>query len=266
MQSVRYEGGRALTPQSEQPMPLLSIITVVFRDRDELSLLIANLTPFRSSEVELVIIDGGSNDGSLNVLQQHNADLDFWVSEPDSGVYDAMNKGISAARGKWILHINAGDRLLDLPLQTLHGLQDDADILCCRVECDTFIWIPRVNWTFRFQNLWQHQGTFYRRETHTGYDISYRVWADFAVNQRMVYEGRRVRTSDLVVARHQDGGLSSQRQWRHEEARSIRENYGRLHEMFFRFAFKPAQHVYHSLAKWRAQLKARAARPVHKSS
>ena len=114
----RYAGAyMSLEPNIEaQSQPLVSIIVVVFRDRDELVSLIDNLAPFRSSEVELIVMDGGSDDGTLDELTKNTGRIDKWRSERDQGIYDAMNKGLAAARGIYILHINAGDRVLTLPL------------------------------------------------------------------------------------------------------------------------------------------------------
>jgi glycosyltransferase involved in cell wall biosynthesis len=250
MQIERQEGGTRVRAGERSARPLVSIISVVFRDRDELRALIENLAPFRSSELEVVIVDGGSDDGSLDVLREHDASVDYWLSEPDRGVYDAMNKGLAAARGRWILHINAGDRLLFVPFERLRSLGDEADVLCCRVDCKHLMFIPRTNWTSRFQNTWQHQGTFYRLDAHEGYDTTYRVVGDFAANQRMIRQGRRAEISSDVVAEHFGGGLSDGNTWLHEESRSIRENFGRMHQIVHMTLFKPVRRVHRNLRMW----------------
>src|SRR5947209_5301914 len=163
----RYAGAyMSLEPNIEsQSQPLVSIIVVVFRHRDELVRLIDNLAPFRSSEVELIVIDGGSDDGTLDELKKNTERIDNWRSESDQGIYDAMNKGLAAARGTYILHINAGDRVLTLPLAELRShAERKTDVVCCRViEDGTHLFFPRNDWLLRFDNTWHHQGTFYRR-------------------------------------------------------------------------------------------------------
>jgi glycosyltransferase involved in cell wall biosynthesis len=211
--------------------PLVSIIVVVYRDREELARLLKNLTPFRAPEVELIVIDGGSQDGSIDLLRDSRNQCDYWLSEPDGGIYDAMNKGIAAARGEYILHINAGDELLQLPLAQLALLaQRQVDVVCCRVlEDGKHIFIPRNNWLLRFDNTWHHQGTFYRRTAHLGYDCSYRVFGDFDHNQRSRKAGRSVELLEVTIACHRTDGISRSQRSRHEIFRSIRSNFGPLH-------------------------------------
>ncbi len=241
-----HEGGsRLLDPQKAMREPLVSIIVVVFRDRAELTALIENLMPFRGDDLETILIDGGSNDGSLEVLQQRSGEIDYWKSERDTGIYDAMNKGLKAARGRWILHINAGDRLLTVPYSELRSLPDSTAIFCCRVQCSDLLFIPRTNWTSRFQNTWQHQGTFYRRAAHEGYDTSYRILGDCAANHRMIKQGKRSAMSREVVALHGPGGISDSQQIQSELVRSTRENFGYAHHLANLLLFRPAKKLYY---------------------
>ena len=250
MSTDPQEGGIRSTLQPEV-LPLVSIIVVVFRDRSELKALIENLAPFRSADLEVVVIDGGSDDGTSDLLRENERHVDYWLSEPDKGIYDAMNKGLKAARGRWVLHINAGDRLLLVPFDLLRELGDKAEILGCRVECpvDHFTFVPRMNWTFRFQSTLHHQGTFYRREKHCGYDPTYRVLGDVAATQRMVRKGCRVEISNQVVSLHYGGGLSDWPGNDVEWSRSIRENYGKLHQYAYALLFLPTRRVYRSFRK-----------------
>ena len=250
METRRHEGGKRFQQEAGAASPLLSVISVVFRDRHELRGLIDNLIPFRNSDLELVVIDGGSDDGSLELLQECGGQIDYWLSEPDKGIYDAMNKGIKAARGEWILHINAGDRLLSVPYELLRDPENHADVLCCRVACEGLTFIPRINWTSRFQNTWQHQGTFYRREAFPGYDPTYRVLGDFAANLQMIREKKQVKVASVVVAKHQNDGVSGEAGAHFEEGRIVRETFGPMHLLFLRVIFKPGRRFYRWLHCW----------------
>src|SRR5208337_631055 len=74
--------------RAQDTAPLVSVLVVVFRDRVELEQLIDNLGPFRGPDLEVIIIDGGSDDGSLELLAARSPEIDFWLSEKDSGIYE----------------------------------------------------------------------------------------------------------------------------------------------------------------------------------
>lgn len=91
--------------------PLLSIITVNLNDVEGLSMTMTSIFKQSWQEFEYIIIDGGSTDGSKEYIEKFNDRIDTWVSEKDTGIYNAMNKGIKAATGKYLLFLNSGDWL-----------------------------------------------------------------------------------------------------------------------------------------------------------
>ncbi len=207
---------------------LVSIIIVVFQDRNELCGMLESILANDSPDIEIIVIDGGSTDGTLELLREFDSRIDYWVSEPDKGIYDAMNKGIAAARGTFIYHINAGDRLLQLPINELrdsdaHGF----DVVSFQVSVDDKeLFRPSCGWRLRITNTLHHQGTFYRRTRFPGYDLRFKVFADFDANQRLFLQEARFRLSDTIVAAHSNAGVSSQRQYRNELFRVIASNFG----------------------------------------
>lgn len=224
----RVEGGRRSRGEALDRKPLISIVTVVFRDKEELESILNNVFGFDTSDFELIVIDGGSNDGTVELLQQWNEKIDYWLSEPDSGIYDAMNKGIEAAHGEYILHLNAGDRLIYLPVQELKdACMEQIDVAAFRVSDDgKREFHPSCGFLLRFRNTLHHQGTFYRRETFPQYDLQYKVLADFDVNQRLAMRGVKIKIFDRVVALHTSGGISSTRKGNSEHFSIIRKYHG----------------------------------------
>ncbi len=91
----------------------LSIITINYNDKKGLQKTILSVIKQVYKDFEFVIIDGGSNDGSKELIEQHSNDLSYWVSELDNGVYHAMNKGIRASKGEYCLFLNSGDELIN---------------------------------------------------------------------------------------------------------------------------------------------------------
>lgn len=93
--------------------PLVTIITVCYNAKCDLEKTICSVSGQKYGNKEYVVIDGGSSDGTLDVLKYNTSAIDYWKSEPDRGIYDAMNKGIGAAHGEWLVFMNAGDVFSD---------------------------------------------------------------------------------------------------------------------------------------------------------
>lgn len=109
----------------------ISIVTVVFNDKDGLKDTIQSVLNQTYDSIEYIIIDGGSTDGTVDVIRKNENRLSYWCSEPDKGIYDAMNKGVKKATGDWICFMNAKDRFADLKvLERLQGtFMGDSDVI-----------------------------------------------------------------------------------------------------------------------------------------
>jgi glycosyltransferase involved in cell wall biosynthesis len=94
---------------SHNKTPRFSIVTVVYNAVNEILQTIQSVSQLQYHNIEYIIIDGGSSDGTLTYIKNHIEDIDTWVTEPDNGIYDAMNKGIILATGDFIIFMNAGD-------------------------------------------------------------------------------------------------------------------------------------------------------------
>jgi glycosyltransferase involved in cell wall biosynthesis len=92
-------------------MPQISIITINLNNKTGLEKTIPSVIEQNYSDFEYIIMDGGSTDGSLSIIETHQSHFSYWCSEPDKGIYQAMNKGILAAKGKYLLFLNSGDIL-----------------------------------------------------------------------------------------------------------------------------------------------------------
>jgi GT2 family glycosyltransferase len=214
--------------------PLVSIITVVFRAQHELPPLLESVRPHLGEDAEWIVIDGGSDDGTVEFLGEHNDVIDYWLSEPDRGIYDAINKGIASATGEYVLHLNAGDQLRQVPRGELEQCRaDGVDLACFAVDFEGFgrHWPRPGTFLARFSMPWHHQGSFYRREGHMGYDTQFPVHADFDLNQRMIRAGKSIRCfKDVTVSRMGAGGVSSTETTHGESYRIVRKNFG-IHYM-----------------------------------
>jgi len=112
-QSKRTHGGSRndhVTCTVQEPdHPLISIITIVFNGQQTLEHTILSIQSQTYSNIEYIIIDGGSTDGTLDLIRQYDRQINYWISEPDRGISDAFNKGISAAHGEIIGMLNSDD-------------------------------------------------------------------------------------------------------------------------------------------------------------
>lgn len=229
--TLRLEGGRRTRGEIRTDRPLISIITVVFRAKNDLIPLLENVFEHDPRDFELIVVDGGSSDGTVELLREWDEKIDYWVSEPDQGIYDAMNKAQALAQGDFLYHLNAGDKLLHVPRQELElARQDNIDVAAFRVTIDgNREFCPSRGLMLTLKNTLHHQGTFYRRQTFLPYDVRYKVLGDFDVNQRLALRGAKIRLFDKVVAWHASGGAADALLGYSEHSSIVRKNYGWPH-------------------------------------
>lgn len=104
--------------------PKISVITISYNNREGLEKTLKSVSSQTFSDFEYIMIDGGSQDGSKELLEEYSDKITHWVSEPDKGIYNAMNKGIAAAKGEYLIFINSGDHFY-----SDHSLTDAAQHL-----------------------------------------------------------------------------------------------------------------------------------------
>ncbi len=103
--------------------PVISLITVVHNGAASIEACINSVTKHASADIEFIVIDGGSTDGTAEILRKHESKISFWSSEPDQGIYDAMHKGLRQAHGQWILFLGCDDELVISPTQLIPCLR-----------------------------------------------------------------------------------------------------------------------------------------------
>ena len=107
------------TSTNSYSSPLVSIITVVFNGERFIEKTINSVISQTYKNIEYIIIDGGSTDKTLDIIRQYEDRIDYWISEPDNGIYNAMNKGIKLSRGKLIGLINSDDWYMENAVETV---------------------------------------------------------------------------------------------------------------------------------------------------
>lgn len=213
--------------------PALSVILVCKNPGPRLQAALASVWAQLHIHPEIIVIDGGSTDGSREWLTAQRARLTTLVSEPDAGLYPAMNQGIALATGAWILFLGADDRLVgDMVLsEALNWMnKTEAGVAAGEVAYDDGrIYKLRSNVNPCARNFVHHQGTFYRRSLfaeNDAFDTSLAVMADYEFNVRLWKNRVRFKPIPLRIAACGTGGLSDSGRWRgYREEIAVRHRY-----------------------------------------
>lgn len=226
--------------------PELSIITVCFRAKTEIQATIESILSQTWTDFEYLVIDGGSDDGTKELLEQSSGffaekNLDFrFVSEPDRGIYDAMNKGSLLARGKWLLFLNAGDLFADnTVLEYIFSKPSNAHIIYGDTICiyqgqkKLYPALPLEHLTYEM--AFCHQSVFVLRELMLAhpYDISYKVCADHYFFLTMYLDNRIFEYRPIPVSLYEISGYSDKNKLlSHKEKQRMQKELGIFHFSF----------------------------------
>jgi putative colanic acid biosynthesis glycosyltransferase len=223
------------------PRPFFSIIIPCKNPGRCLQYALGSIVAQADANFETIVVDGGSTDGTLNFLNVHAAEIDTIISERDRGVYDAMNKGVLAARGDWILFLGADDRFeSESVLKMAHEALQSTE---AKIACGNVIYADGRRWNFsphrniKFRNFLHHQGCFYRREVllNIPYDFEMKYQGDYDLNVRIWKAGHAVLGLPFLIAICGAGGLSDSGKWEnYREEIALRHNhFGRAESVIY---------------------------------
>ena len=236
--------------------PLFSIITICYNAEATLEKTIQSVLAQTYPNVEYIIVDGASKDNTLAIINRYRPQLGKVVSEPDKGLYDAMNKGIGLATGDYLCFLNAGDTFF-----SANTLQEMVATLPADKQPDViygetalvdaegqFVRMRRLQtpevltWrSFRQGMLVCHQAFFARRELVPLYDLQYRFSADFDWCIRIMKQSHLLHNTHLTLVNYLDEGLTTRNQKASlkERFRIMAKHYGLfstfLHHLWFVF-------------------------------
>lgn len=208
-----------------RPQPRFSIITVTYNAEKVIGKTIQCVLAQSYRNYEYIIVDGASKDQTLSIIDQYRDHITKVISEPDKGLYDAMNKGITAATGDYLCFLNAGDSFheadtLKLMVDSIHG-NELPDIIYGETAIvdkdDNFLHMRRLKapekltWkSFRQGMLVCHQAFFAKRSLAEPFDLSYRFSADFDWCIRVMKKARSMHNAHLTVIDYLDEGVTTQ--------------------------------------------------------
>jgi glycosyltransferase involved in cell wall biosynthesis len=206
---------------------VFSIITITYNVSHCLNETISNVLNQSYQGIEYIVIDGGSTDGTADIIKQYASGIFFWISEPDNGLYDAMNKGLQKATGDYVWFINAGDTLYseDTVGQIAALLQKNADTDLPDIVYGETVLINdkgeslglrrlkapgKLSWkSFRMGMLVSHQSFVVKRTIAPLFDLQYRYSSDFDWCIRCMKKARTFLNTQTILSNFLDGGLST---------------------------------------------------------
>jgi glycosyltransferase involved in cell wall biosynthesis len=226
---MTLQGGTRLSGQSpvkEPGLPVVSVITVVYNSLSLIEKTIRSVVSQTYPNIEYIVIDGGSADGTTEIIRLYEKQISYWISEPDRGIYDAMNKGLAAATGDFVWFMNAGDLIYsdDITARIFSGERSEVAVI---YYGDTMIVDPdyreiglrrlrppeQLTWkSFRKGMLVCHQAILVSRAIADPFDPAYRHSADFdwVVRALKKAQGSPIINTHMVLCAFLDGGHSKQ--------------------------------------------------------
>ncbi|RYY06141.1 MAG: glycosyltransferase [Sphingobacteriaceae bacterium] len=229
--------------------PLLSVITVVFNNVKDIERTMLSVLNQTYSNIEYLIIDGSSTDGTLKIIEKYRSKLAVFISEKDNGIYDAMNKGLAKATGDYIIFMNSGDEFYEKDtVKTVFASSYGADIYYGETEMisqnlqslgqrrhkvpEDFTWKD-----FKYGMSISHQAIFIRRKLAESYDLKYQLSSDIDWILSAAKKAQTIVNVHQYIAKYLAGGMSKKKhlQSLQERFTIMRKHYGLLPTVFNHF-------------------------------
>lgn len=209
-----------------------SIITINYNNREGLLHTVKSVVNQIYKDFEYIIIDGGSTDGSVDVINAYSEHITYWCSESDNGIYHAMNKGVKVAKGDYCIFMNSGDCFhTSTALASADGYKED--IICGKIfrgnsaiPCGHQK--PTITMVDLIRDTLPHQAMFIKREllVRHPYDENYRIYSDgkFAI-ESIVFDNCTFRNIEAVIADYDINGISASynKKWNEEKNKILAE-------------------------------------------
>lgn len=208
---------RGIKKSSQPDKPLITVVTVVYNGEATLEQTIQSVVNQTYDNVEYIIIDGASTDGTLDIIKKYEDKIDYWQSEPDKGIYDAMNKGIGLATGDYIALLNSGDWYENDTVGIVVSKIEDnpsTDIFYGMMRIysvnDTFLWVYGYTHNYLKQSMISHPTSFVAKKIYAiyKYNLKYKSAADYDLFLTLFQKGYKFYFIEKILANYILGGMS----------------------------------------------------------
>jgi glycosyltransferase involved in cell wall biosynthesis len=226
--------------------PTLSVITVVFNNVKDIERTMLSVLNQTYPNIEYVIIDGKSSDGTLEIIEKYKSQLAVFISEKDAGIYDAMNKGLAKATGDYVVFMNSGDAFYKKDtIKEVFATAPDADIYYGETEIlneqlqslgqrrhkvpENFTWQD-----FKYGMSVSHQAIFIHKNLTEPYDLKYQLSSDIDWILKAAKKAQKIVNVHQYVAKYLVGGMSKKKHLKSLQERFaiMRKHYGLLSTVF----------------------------------
>ena len=201
----------------------ISIVTISFNSEQYLEQTIQSVMNQTYQNIEYIIIDGASKDGTLDIIKKHEDNISYWISEPDKGIADAMNKGLKAAKGDYILFLHSDDYLADENVleKAVQFLDQEHDLFLFYLyysdNGNKTLATPRgLDWRINFKTGVLHQSCICSRtlfEKIVNFDTNFKIVMDYDFFLRAYRAGAKAKHINLPLSVMRKTGISSQLGW-----------------------------------------------------
>ena len=236
------EGGlrtKGYFKKSYDNKPLISVVTVVHNGEKHLKQTINSVIAQDYDNVEYIIIDGGSTDGTLDIIKKYEDQINYWVSEPDSGIYDAMNKGISLCTGDYIAFLNADDwypeNSIELVVNASIKLKPDYIFGDMDLYNENVFVGKRKPYKYKYGTPMGHQAFFVKTSLmkESPFDITYKMAADYDFMIKLIKTNHSCIQVNKSLANFRITGASSITNLDQEYFMIYKEHFGLLEAIMF---------------------------------
>lgn len=223
----------------------ITVITVCYNSVKTIERTIKSVLAQNYSELEYIIVDGGSTDGTLDIIRKYKKDLSVCISEPDNGLYDAMNKGLERASGEIFAFLNSDDYYAENVLKRVNEYfkTDDIDMvsgnmyICSNESIEKAVYDKSSKENLFFDVVYPHPALFARRDLYIkygGFDTSYKIAADSDWVMKVCLGGAKVLCVEDYFTYFSDGGISSKKKYLAlEEEYCMALKYAKLDEYIY---------------------------------
>lgn len=200
---------------------MVSIITINFNNKSGLIKTLNSIISQTCKEFEWIIIDGGSTDGSKELIENYSEYIDYWVSEPDNGIYHAMNKGIKIATGNYLQFLNSGDYFdNNHVLEKFKKYAYNEDIIYGNAiivnendeEISRFIAPNNIKLSYFWSHTLNHQATFFKKKCFERflYNENNKIASDVELYMQLIYNGYSFQKINEFIVCYDNSGISNQ--------------------------------------------------------